>query len=179
MTNWDDWAGGTLLSHLVSCAHWVADADQCARHRQLAIDLAAVAAEVQRRYDGGPRPRGTVAADDDDRAAVLRSRVDDAGGFLAVPAGEVRDAFADPEFTLAQCLGMHSLGVHPAPARLPDDEALVVLYPELSAVGDILRTSAAVAAGEITGRPTWPTEVEARITGDRTAGLPHVVDYMP
>lgn len=179
---WDEWDRRALLAHMVGLAHWGADAEQVARHPQLAVDLAGAAAAVQAYYDGDPHPRSasTAAADDDDDPAVaLRARADEAGGFLAVPAGEVRAAVALKELTLGQSLGVYSLGVLPAPDRLPAaDAALVVLYPELSAVGDILRTAAAVAAGEARGR-TWPVTVEARITGDRQAGAPHLMDRMP
>ncbi|MFB6989116.1 hypothetical protein [Streptomyces sp. NPDC056304] len=123
---------------------------------------------MQDLYDEG-RSRLRAVATGEDPAADPRARADAAAGFLAVPAADVRQAFAGPELTLGQRLGACSLGVLPSPPdRLPADDAEpVVLYTELSAV----------AARQVR-EPTWPIEIEGRIPG-RTAAGPHVVGYMP
>ncbi|MEV5204432.1 hypothetical protein [Streptomyces sp. NPDC053720] len=167
MKNSEDWGTRALLSYLTSNVPYGADPEQCARYPQLTLDIAEAGAAVQRRYDGEPWIR--VDPDlrtDPDPMVRLRARADAAGGYLAVPLGEVREACADDDgLTLDQVLGAYALGVLPAADRLTGtaDDVRVVLYPCLSPVGEILRTAARQTAGELVGQPTWPTAVEAQM----------------
>lgn len=166
MKNEASWSAHALLSYLISNTVYGADPEQCARYPQLPFDIAEAGSAVQRRYDGDWIRVDPDLHTDPDPMVRLRARADAAGGYLAVPLGEVREACADDNgLTIDQVLGAYALGVLPAADRLTGtaDDVRVVLYPCLSPVGAILHTAARQAAGELVGRPTWPTAVEARM----------------
>ncbi|MFJ4577616.1 hypothetical protein ACIP4W_41010 [Streptomyces sp. NPDC088846] len=166
MRNEAAWSSAALLSYLTSNLAYGADPEQCARYPHLTPDIAEAGAAVQRRYDGERTRVDPDLHTDPDPMVRLRARADAAGGYLAVPLGEVREACADDDgLALDQVLGAYALGVLPAAGRLTGtaDDVRVVLYPCLSPVGEILRTAARQAAGELVGQPTWPTAVEAQM----------------
>ncbi|MEU8545313.1 hypothetical protein AB0C52_35820 [Streptomyces sp. NPDC048717] len=145
-----------------------ADPDQCARHPQLAIDIAEAGAAIQRRYDGDEpwiRPAPDLFTDPDP-VVRLRARADRDGGYLAVTLREVREACTyDDGLTIDQVLGAYALGMLPEARWMADtaDDVRVVLYPCLSPVGQILYTAARIAAGDLVGVRTWPTAVLAQM----------------
>lgn len=131
-TDYTGWKSAPLLELVRSLAVSVA-----AGNHDQADDLAAAARELNwrahRRERQGPRADSGLPDVD-----LMRRVTFESGGFLAVPAGEIRRAMGSKSLA-----GFNLCSV---PAELPDeDDVPVLLYNGLAVVGSLLGT---IARGE-------------------------------